>query len=157
MHAQNIALLFIVPLLMLFFGILYMLGGMMRQLDSGFFKRSFFFYFLGTFSTFFVMQVLKSNHLDSIMSSELDFIFIYSTYGVAVFAGLGFMYFYFNNFVPLIFIRASIILSIFSLVTGTIVTVNKSLSAEIQNSSSSQFHEVKDVKAPIGGDYKPRR
>ena len=155
MHAQNISLLFLVPLLMLLLGVFYMIGGMLRQLDSGYFKRAFIFYFLGTFSTFFVMQLLTSNHLDSIMTSELDFVFIYSTYGLAVFAAFGFIYFYFNNFIPMIFIRASVFLSIFALITGSIVTYKKSTNPDILNSSSNQFQEVQQAKPPIGGEYSP--
>lgn len=157
MHGQNIALLFLVPLLMLALGIFYMIGGLRRQLDSGYFRRAFVFYFLGTFSTFFVMRLLDANNMDSVMSTELDMMFIYSTYGVAIFAGFGFIYFYFNNFVPLLFIRASIILSIFSLITGSIVTYKKSTSVEILNSSSSQFEEVpQQPSGPIGRPYSPR-
>lgn len=157
MHSENISFLFLIPLLFLALGIYFMIGGLRRQLDSGFFRRAFLFYFFGTFSMIFVVQILKANKLDTIIiNSELDNIFIFSTYGVAVFAAFGFLYFYFNNFVPMIFIRGSILLSAFAIIVGAIVTYNKATAPEVYN--TGQFQEVKDGKGgPPQGTFQPQR
>lgn len=143
------------PLAFLALGIYFMIGGLRRQLDSGYFRKAFVFYFLGTFSTFFVTQILKANKLDMLLNHEVDTMFIYSTYAVAVFSGLGFVYFYFNNFVPLIFIRASILLSIFSLITGGIVTYNKAMEPSVYN--TSKFQEVQEGPSKPTGTFQPHR
>ena len=157
MHSENISFLFLIPLFFLALGIYFMVGGLRRQLDSGYFRRAFLFYFFGTFSMIFVVQILKANKLDTvIINSELDTIFIFSTYGVAVFAVFGFIYFYFNNFVPMLFIRASILLSAFAILTGGIVTYNKATAPEVYN--TGQFEEVKDGRGnKPTGTFQPHR
>lgn len=131
-----------IPLGFILLGIIYMLIGL-RRLIPGFFKRAFIFFLLGSFFTLFLNIILEANQGKHLLSDDADNVFVYSVYTLAVFSGLGFIYDYFNSFLPMIFIRLSLILSIFSFGLGIYVSISKAAPPKILQEESGNFREVK--------------
>ena len=155
MHAENIELLFFVPLVLIALGIFYLILGLRTQLNTGHFRRAFTLYGLGCFTTVFVRMIVNDNGLGYLIESDSDTVYYYSTIVLASCAGLGFVYFYFNNFVPMLFIRVSLLASMFSLILGVYVAMQK-----IQDGPGDKptggFNEVKQQEpSSTGGGPDP--
>ena len=146
MHSSNITLLFLVPAVSILLGIIYTLRGMSGINLNHLFRRGFGFFIFGFISSFFCNRLVKSNNITT-GSSELDMVFSLCTGALAFVSAAGFLYLYYTNFLPQLFIRAVLFFGILALVSVGLNTYKSSYKKTIiSKNPAHKFSEVDNLK-----------
>lgn len=149
MHSSNITLLFIIPALSILIGIVYILRGMSGINLNHLFRRGFGFFIFGFLSSFFCNQLVKSNNIVSSysFSNELDLVFTISSAALALVSGAGFLYLYYTNFLPQLFIRSVLFFGVLSLIAVGVNTYKSAYQPSIMTKNPKhKFQEVDNLK-----------
>lgn len=145
MLSSNLALLYLLPISLALIGIYILAKGSLKR-DFTIFKFGFYFFLGGFVSTAFIFLVGQSSTRTNVLSSDLDTAFLISFSILAVVSLLGIIYYTFNNFLPVFFIRMALFLSVFSVIAGSVSTYRHATQKSTSKNFKSGFVEVEQPK-----------
>ena len=137
------------PAAAILFGIIQVVLGMYGAARNHFFRRGFGFFIFGFISAFFCSLLLKSNNItaDYTMSQELDLAFLISIYALAFVSAAGFLYLYYTNFLPQLFIRSALFFGLVAFTSIVVSTFKSTYKPSIQTQNPKhKFLEIEEKK-----------
>ena len=145
MHSSNLALLFILPLLVLIWGVVSLLKGTFNG-QSNAFKAAFLTMIVGVLLIFFTSAILTNNKVEN-LHPELRQLFLMATGGLAFSALIGLLYTNFKQFVPPFFIRMTLFFGVTAIILGGITSFDTEDSIMATSTDSgSQFQQIDSKK-----------
>lgn len=146
MHLSNLPVLYLVPVLIVCWGLISLLRGTLNG-QSNAFKSSFLWIVVGELITLLVTMILHSNKIET-QHPELLQLFLMASGALAFSALIGLVYTNYQQFVPPIFIRMTLFFGFTTALLGSLSAFDTDSSIiATSTDAGSQFEQV-DAKKP---------
>lgn len=140
MLVNQVQLLYLIPLLIVLVGIFATFKAMGKN-DFVKIKSSLYFYIAATAVIFFISSVSSANSSPDSQPGLVD-VFLYCSYIMGIVALGGITFFQFNGFLPMIFIRTVLLMSLLITLLGVFNAFDHYKSESERKLNQSKFKEV---------------
>lgn len=146
MHLSNLPILYIIPVIIIIWGLVSLLKGTING-QSIAFKSAFLTILVGILFTFFVTLVINNNKIDN-EHPELRQLFLMATGGLTVSALTGLLYTNFQQFVPPIFIRTTLFFGVTAALLGVLTSFDTQSDIMANSTDAGNQFEQIETKKP---------
>lgn len=141
MLGSNLSFLLLLPLVVIFWGIVRLMRGMVKN-NFHVFRSSFYLFLLGFLGVSFLIFIGRNATSSLAFETDLVTVFLVSSIALGVGSLLGVLFYTFNGFIPTFFTRLNLFLAVFSVIVGVAVTYKTSTFVEQEIPATGRMVEV---------------